>query len=78
MLQIGIHLVHLARSGRGKTARQKLGLIMPLGMRDPEPTLPMVVGDAVWPCVRLSMGTSANSTARRLSSEMILSMFGRI
>eukprot|EP00955_Chlamydomonas_euryale_P053377 355489-Chlamydomonas_euryale.AAC.3 len=38
----------------------------------------MVVGDAVWPCVRDSIGTSANSAAKRPSSEMSLSIIGRI
>mmetsp|Transcript_47746 Transcript_47746/g.121821 ORF Transcript_47746/g.121821 Transcript_47746/m.121821 type:complete len:203 (+) Transcript_47746:768-1376(+) len=39
-------------------------------------SLPMVVGEAVWPCVRLSIGTSANSFAIEASSAMIWSISG--
>ena len=33
-------------------------------------SLPSVVGEAVWPCVRASIGTSANSAARRVTSRI--------
>ena len=36
----------------------------------------MVVGDAVWPWVRESIGTSAYSDARRPISEITLSIVG--